>query len=306
MSNSMQRLRTVAVVQAGTVLGDLAGTMRKLEEFCAECARNRARLAVFPEAFIGGYPKGMSFGASVGIRTDEGRALFHEYANNAIQVPGQATEELGRIASTHGLYLVVGVIERAGGTLYCTALYLGPDGRLLGKHRKLVPTAVERLIWGCGDGSTLEVCDTEVGRFGALVCWENYMPLARMAMYRQNIELYCAPTVDDRETWLPTMRHVAREGRCFVLSSCQYLARDAYPANWLASTENLPATPIRGNSCIVDPMGTVLAGPLFGKEGVLIATINLADLVPAKFDLDVVGHYDRPDVFQLKVDTTAR
>src|SRR5262249_45453451 len=159
-------------------------------------------------------------------------------------------------------YLIVGVVEREGGTLYCTVIYVGPDGQLLGKHRKLMPTAVERIVWGCGDGSTLEAIDSPIGKFGALICWENYMPLARMAMYRQRVELYCAPTVDDRESWIPTVRHIAREGRCFVLSSCQYLTRDAYPPEWLDTAQNLPELPIRGGSCIIDPMGQILAGPL--------------------------------------------
>jgi nitrilase len=294
-------MKTVAVVQAGTILGDTPATLNKLEHLAAECARQGAELAVFPEAFIGGYPKGVVFGASLGIRTDAGRKLFRAYADCAIEVPGPATAALGKIAKTHGLYLVVGVVERDGGTLYCTVVYVAPDGSLLGKHRKLMPTAVERVIWGFGDGSTLEAFDSPLGRFSALVCWENYMPLARMALYEQGVQLYCAPTVDDRETWIPTMRHIAREGRCFVLSACQYLTRDAYPADWLDTTQNLQELPIRGGSCIVDPLGEILASPLYGAEGVLVAQVDLARLTEAKFDFDVVGHYARPDVFQLKI-----
>jgi nitrilase len=298
-------MTTVAVVQAGTVLGHALGTLEKLERFCLECRQKGVELAVFPEAFVGGYPKGMIFGASLGIRTGEGRKLFHVYANGAIEVPGPVTEALGRIAKAHALYLVVGVIEREGGTLYCTALYMAPDGRVLGKHRKLMPTAIERLIWGCGDGSTLNVVDAPIGRFGALICWENYMPLARMALYAQQVQLYCAPTVDDRDTWIPTLQHIAREGRCFVLSSCQFLTREVYPPEWLASTQNLPAIPIRGGSCIVGPMGDILAGPLYGEEGIVVAEVDLAQLIEAKFDFDVIGHYARPDVFQLTIHTNA-
>jgi nitrilase len=180
-------------------------------------------MAVFPEAFIGGYPKGLSFGASLGIRTHAGRKLFHAYADGAISVPGPVTEAIGAIAKSARLTLVMGVIERDGGTLYCTAIYVGPDGELLGKHRKLIPTATERLIWGCGDGSTLEVLPSELGKIGALICWENYMPLLRTAMYAKRIELYCAITVDDRDTWLPTVTQIALEGRCFVLSACVVL-----------------------------------------------------------------------------------
>jgi nitrilase len=292
---------TVAVVQAGTVLGDTARTMEKLESYVAESARLGAELAVFPEAFLGGYPKGMVFGASLGIRTDAGRQLFGDYSRCAIEIPGPETDALLEIARSSALHLVVGVIERAGGTLYCTALYLGPEGRILGKHRKLVPTAIERIIWGCGDGTTLGVVASPIGKFGALICWENYMPLARVAMYQQGVEFYCAPTVDDREAWIPTVRHIAREGRCFVLSACQFLTRDAYPPQWLDTTQNLPDVPIRGGSCIIDPLGTIIAGPLYDQPGVLVAKVDRAQLAAAKFDFDVTGHYARPDVFKLRV-----
>lgn len=294
-------MQTVAVVQAGTVLGDTAQSVERLEQFCVQCAGHGASLVVFPEAFIGGYPKGMTFGASLGVRTDAGRRLFRAYAECAIAIPGPEIDAIGRVARANGQYLVVGVIERDGGTLYCTAVYVGPDGRLLGKHRKLVPTAVERVVWGCGDGTTLGVVNSEIGRFGALICWENYMPLARMAMYEQGVQLYCAPTVDDRECWIPTVRHIAREGRCFVLSSCQFLTREAYPAAWLDGTQNLPEVPIRGGSCIVDPMGEIIAGPLYDAHGVLTADIELGSLIAAKYDFDVTGHYARPDVFRLQL-----
>lgn len=294
-------MQTVAVVQAGTLLGNPDATLSKLKRYSQECRQRGAALAVFPEAFVGGYPKGMLFGTTLGIRTDAGRKTFQEYANGAIEVPGRVTDVLGEIARENSLYLVIGVVERDGGTLYCTAVYLGPDGRLLGKHRKLMPTAFERVIWGTGDGSTLGVVESPIGRFGALICWENYMPLARMAMYEQRIELYCTPTVDDRDSWIPTVQHIAREGRCYLLSSCQILTKDAYPQRWLSSTESLPDLPIRGGSCIVDPLGNVIAGPLYGDEGIITAEIDLARLMEAKYDLDVVGHYARSDVFQFGV-----
>jgi nitrilase len=291
----------VGVIQAGTVLGDTPRTLAKLERLCAACANQGLSMAVFPEAFIGGYPKGLVFGASVGVRTEAGRDLFREYAECAIEVPGPATATIGRVARDTKLYLVIGVIERNGGTLYCTALYFAPTGELLGKHRKLVPTASERLIWGSGDGGTLGTFDTPFGRIGGLICWENYMPLARMAMYSQGVQIYCAPTVDDREAWIPTMRHIAREGRCFVLSSCQFLERSEYPHHWLEAAQNLPEPPIRGGSCIIGPMGEFLAQPVYGAECVVSADIHAADLARAKFDFDVVGHYARPDVFEFSV-----
>ena len=169
----------VAVVQAGSILFDSAGTLAKAEQLIAEAAAGGARLAVFPEAFIGGYPKGADFGARVGSRTPEGRKLFRRYFEDAIDVPGPATARLGEAARVHGLWLTIGVIERDGGTLYCTVLFFAPDGTLAGKHRKLMPTAMERLIWGFGDGSTMPVIETGFGKMGAVICWENYMPLLR-------------------------------------------------------------------------------------------------------------------------------
>jgi nitrilase len=292
----------VAVVQAAPVVFDVGRTLARLDDLAADAARRGARLAVFPEAFVSAYPKGLGFGVRLGMRLSEGREEFRTYYESAIEVPGPATEAVGASAAAHHLYLVVGVIERAGGTLYCTALFFGPDGRLLGKHRKLMPTALERVVWGQGDGSTLTVLDTELGKLGAVICWENYMPLLRMAMYARGIELYCAPTVDDRDTWLSTMRHVALEGRCFVLSACQYLRRCDCPAGYDCLPGTDPAAVlIRGGSCIVGPLGQVLAGPVFDQECVLTADLDLAEIARGKYDFDVAGHYARPDVFRLQV-----
>jgi hypothetical protein len=178
----------------------------------------------------------------------------------------------------------------------------GPDGTLLGTHRKLVPTAMERVLWGSGDGSTLPVVATGLGRLGSVICWENYMPLLRTAMYAKGVELYCALTVDDRETWLPTVRHIALEGRCFVLSACQYLRRADLPPGY--PTGRLPEgqdAVIRGGSCIVGPLGELLAGPTYDEECILTADLDRGDLARARLDFDVVGHYARPDVFRLEV-----
>jgi nitrilase len=283
-------------------LFDTPRSLQKVADLTADAARRGAALVVFPEAFVVGYPKGHDFGVSVGIRTPEGRDLFRRYYEGAVEVPGKHTEFLGTVAKDHAVHLVVGVVERGGGTLYCSALFFGPDGRLLGKHRKLVPTAMERVLWGSGDGSTLPVLDTGVGKLGAVICWENYMPLLRASLYAKGVELYCALTVDDRETWLPTVRHIALEGRCFVLSACQLLRRSDLPPDY--PTGRLPPSqemPIRGGSCVIGPLGEVLAGPCFGEECVLTATLDRADLARAKFDFDVVGHYARPDVFRLEV-----
>ena len=294
------RRLTAAVVQAGSILFDRERTLQKAADLVRDAAQGGAELVLFPEAFVGGYPKGLDFGARVGSRTAEGREQFRIYAEQAVTVPGKACAALGELARRHGVFLAIGVIERDGATLYCAVLFFAPDGRLLGKHRKVMPTACERLIWGQGDGSTLTVLETPLGRIGAVICWENYMPLLRMAMYAKGIEIYCAPTVDDRETWLPTMRHIAIEGRCFVLSACQYLRRSDCPEVYGGG---LPADGvlIRGGSCVISPMGQVLAGPDFSGECILRAELDLDEIPRAKFDLDVVGHYARPDIFALRV-----
>ncbi len=274
-----------AVVQAGSVDFDAAKCLEKALALIAEAASQGAQLIVFPEAFISGYPKGNDFGARVGSRTPEGHREFRRYYESAIDLDGPEAIALGEATRQHNVYLVIGVIEREGGTLYCTAIFFGPEGAL-GKHRKVMPTAMERLIWGYGDGSTLTVLDTEIGKLGAVICWENYMPLMRMAMYAKGIQLYCAPTVDDRETWASSMQHIAREGRCFVLSACQNTRTDH---------------PIRGGSVIVNPMGRILAGPVYGEDAILIADLDLNEIIEAKFDFDVTGHYSRPDIFRLLV-----
>lgn len=296
----------VAVVQTGSVAFDTPATLARVERLLAEAAAQGAELAVLPEALLGGYPKGADFGAQVGRRSAEGREWFRRYRAAAVDVPGPETARLGELAREHAMHLVIGVIERDGGTLYCTAVFIGPDGSLLGRHRKVMPTAVERLIWGQGDGSTLPVLDTAIGRLGAVICWENYMPQLRLAMYGAGIQLYCAPTVDDRETWLPTMRHIALEGRCFVLSASQFARRSDYPDDYPVAADGPDAVLIGGGSCIVDPFGRVLAGPARDGEAVLVADLDLEEIDRAVLDLDVVGHYARPDIFTLVVDRAAR
>jgi nitrilase len=301
---------TVAVVQAGTVLFDNARTLDKVRAYCDEAAHSGASLVVFPEAFVGGYPKGSSFGARVGSRTDAGRDEFRRYFEAAITEQGPETAALGEIAARHRIHLVIGVVERAGQTLYCCVFFFAPDGSLAGKHRKLMPTASERLIWGMGDGSTMPVIHTDFGVAGAAICWENYMPLFRTAMYAKGVTLWCAPTVDDREVWQHSMRHIAIEGRCFVLSACQYLVRSDCPPDYAppaqGATDSAPdPVLINGSSVIVSPFGQVLAGPLRDSEGILIAEVDLKEVARGKFDLDSVGHYARPDVFSLSVNERA-
>jgi nitrilase len=297
---------TAAVVQAAPVAFELGATLDKTERLIAEAAGRGARLAVFPEAFVSCYPHGLSFGTVVGERTVEGRELFRRYWESSVDIPGQAIDRLAAAAVEHRMHLVVGVIERDAGTLYCTATFFSPDG-YLGKHRKLMPTAAERLVWGFGDGSTMPVFETELGRLGAVICWENRMPLLRMAMYAKGIEIYCAPTADGRETWIPTVRHIALEGRCFVLSCNQFARRKDFPADLDGELGTEPDRIINaGGSCIVSPLGQMLAGPDYDGEGILTAEIDLAELPRARFDFDPVGHYARPDIFQLVVDEKPR
>jgi nitrilase len=306
MADVLARFKAAAV-QAAPVLFDREASVEKACRLCLEAAGNGAKLVLLPEAFIPAYPRGLSFGTVVGNRTDAGRRTWQRYWENAVEVPGPATAQLGAAARKGQVHLAVGVIERdsqfSRGTLFCTLLYFGPDGRLLGKHRKLMPTAGERLIWGAGDGSTLTVLETALGKIGGLICWENYMPLARMAMYAKGVEIYLAPTADQRDTWQATLRHIACEGRCFVMGCNQFMTRDMYPADLegLEALHDQPEILCRGGSAIVSPLGEVLAGPLWDEEGIVYADIDLGAVARGKFDFDAVGHYARPDVFQLVV-----
>ena len=293
---------TGAVVQASTVAGDTEATVRKAVDLIAETARRGAKVAVFPEAFIGGYPKGADFHIYLGGRTPEGRQEFAAYHASAINVPGPETDVIGKAAKEANLFVTIGVIERDGGTLHCTALYFGDDGRLIGKHRKLMPTALERLCWGFGDGSTINTVDTPFGPMGSVICWENYMPMLRMAMYSKGIAIYCAPTADDRDSWVSTMQHVALEGRCFVLSACQYLTRAQFPADMHNRlSDDADHVLMRGGSMIVDALGRIVAGPDYSGETILTAELDTDDIPRGKFDFDAVGHYARPDIFTLMV-----
>jgi len=297
----------VAVVQASPVVFNRERTLQKVQVLAGEAGRKGAQLVLFPEAFVSGYPRGLDFGAVVGSRTEQGREDFRRYWDSSVDVPGPAVDELSHAARDNSIYLVIGVVERDGGTLYCCVLFFAPDGAFLGKHRKIMPTGSERLVWGFGDGSTMPVFDTPLGKLGAVICWENYLPLMRAAMYAKDIEIYCAPTADMRDSWIASMRHIAIEGRCFVLSCNQFNRRSDFPPDYRSNFgEDPDAIVCRGGSCIVDPFGNFLAGPNLEGEAVLIAEIDRAQIVRGKYDLDVVGHYARPDIFQLHVDARAK
>ncbi|KIK70890.1 hypothetical protein GYMLUDRAFT_210494 [Collybiopsis luxurians FD-317 M1] len=314
---SSSRIIRASVVQTATQAYSLSSTLDKLEKLTRLASeRDGSQLVVFPEAFIGGYPKFSTFGVVVGDRSAEGREEFLRYYNAAIDIPSPAISQVEQISRDTGVFIVSGVIERDGGTLYCTAIFVDPTKGYVGKHRKLVPTAAERLIWGQGDGSTLPVLSTSfltphreqeiTAKISASICWENYMPLLRTYYYSQGTQIYCAPTVDARPVWQNSMVHIAMEGRCFVLSACQFAQEKDYPERHAVAdvnTRNADNVMIAGGSVIVSPLGRILAGPLLGEEGVLTADLDLDECIRGKFDLDTTGHYARPDVFELKTNT---
>ncbi len=295
----------VATVQATPVIFDREATVNKTIDLIGQAGALGAKIILFPEAFISGYPKGMYLGVRVGMRTHEGRKDFRRYYESAIMLPGPETERIGKAVAKIGSYVIIGVIEREEetSTLYCTAAFFGPDGTFIGKHRKIKPTAAERLIWGEGDGSTLPIFDTPYGRIGAVICWENYMPLLRAAMYGKGIRIYLAPTFDARDSWQYSMRHIAMEGRCFVLTCNQYLTKSVYPAdlNCYDELKDMPEVLHRGGSAIFSPMGEYVAGPSWEKEDIIVADLDLGQIEEARFDFDVAGHYACSHVFRLIV-----
>ncbi|MCY4061736.1 MAG: carbon-nitrogen hydrolase family protein [Chloroflexi bacterium] len=297
----------VAVAQLASVFADKSACIAKAVRTIREAGSKGAELILLPEVMIPGYPRGFTYGAYVGNRTMAGRRDFARYWKASMSMDEAETRPLREAAQEAGAYVALGVSERSaegnGGTLYNSLLYIGPSGDLLGLHRKLMPTGSERLIWGCGDGSTLATLDTPFGVIGGLICWENYMPLARMAMYAKGVSIYLAPTADHRESWGATLRHIACEGRCFVLGCNQYFTRSMYPKDLALYDElaNLPEELCRGGSAIVDPFGEYVCEPLYGKEGILYADLELGKIQQGHLDFDVVGHYNRPDVFKFAV-----
>ena len=293
----------VCLIQDSPVFFDLEKTIDKVEELSTQYAAWGCKLIVFPESFIPGYPRGFDFGAVVGSRTEEGRRLYAKYHENSLDLQGEELKRLERLSRRLGVYLVIGVTEkeRVNSSLYCSMLYISPAKGLLGVHRKIKPTGTERLIWAEADGSSLVTFDTGIGRMGGLICWENYMPLARMSMYRKGLDLYIAPTADAREQWTSTMRHIALEGRCFVLGCNQYFTRSMYPEPYRELVDPGTEEICAGGSLIVSPLGEVIEGPLYGSPGSLVAELDLSDIPASRLDFDVNGHYDRKDIFTFDV-----
>lgn len=309
MNEGMRELEKklkVAVIQDSPVIFDLEKTMEKTIELTREAAATGAKLVVFPESFIPCYPRGLTFGMVVGSRTQDGREDYQMYYDNAVAVPGPDVDRLADLAKELDIYISIGVTEKNGsgldGTLHCTNLFFGPQG-YLGRHRKLKPTAAERVIWGEDDGSTITVVDTPYGKMGSLICWENYMPLARMALYMKGVNLYIVPTADQREVYQATLRHIAFEGRCFVIMSNQYVEKSMYPTDlkYYDDLKDQPEVMCRGGSCIINPYGEYVVEPLFDRPGILTAELNLDEIVQSKYDWDPVGHYNRPEIFDFKI-----
>lgn len=293
----------VCLIQDNPVFFDKKKTIQKLESLVEKYAKEGCDLIAFPESFIPGYPRGFTFGATIGSRTSEGRKLYTDYYNNSIDVESEDLKKLEGIAKSQNIYLVIGVTEKENttGSLFCAMLYISPEKGLMGVHRKIKPTGTERIVWSEAAGDSLVTFQTKIGKLGGLICWENYMPLARMSMYRKGVEIYIAPTADAREEWISTMQHIALEGRCFVLGCNQYFTKSMYPEKYQDFVTDEAEIKCRGGSVIVSPLGKIKQGPLFDKSGALIAELDLDDISASKLDFDVIGHYARNDIFELKV-----
>ena len=293
----------VCLIQDSPVFFDKEKTIEKVEHLSRKYAKEGCELIVFPESFIPGYPRGFSFGANIGSRTNEGRNLYSEYHKNSLDLESRDLKRLEELAKTENIYLVIGVTEKqnTSGSLYCSMLYISPTDGLLGVHRKIKPTGTERVIWSEDDGKSLVTFQTKIGKLGGLICWENYMPLARISMYKKGVEIYIAPTADSREEWTSTMQHIALEGRCFVLGCNQFFTKSMYPDKYQHLVQDEPENMCRGGSVIFSPLGKKIAGPLFDKAGALVAEIDLEEINFSKLDFDVIGHYSRDDIFQFNV-----
>lgn len=293
----------VAVVQDSPVFFNKSKTIDKIEAIVEKESAYGSELIVFPESFVPGYPRGFSFGTMVGSREDQGRELYARYYNESLDLESEDMQRLVEISQKAKAYLVIGATEKtsASGSLYCSMIYISPKSGLMGVHRKIKPTGQERVIWAESDGTDLVTFDTPIGRLGGLICWENYMPLARMAMYRQGVNVYIAPTADSRSNWLASMQHIALEGRCYVLACNQYFTKSMYPENLQSQLSSAKEDICPGGSVIVAPSGEIIAGPIYGETGVVRADLDLEQVTKMKLDFDPIGHYDRSDIFHLEV-----
>jgi nitrilase len=287
---------TVACAQVEPVVFDLDATIGRIDEVAGDAAAKGAKLVLFPEAYIPAYPSNRW--ARYLAAGQDATSAYAKLARSSVEIPGPASDRLGTIARERGLWLAVGANELDRGTIYNALLLYGPDGALALHHRKLVPTNHERLVWGQGDGNGLRAVETDLGRVGGLICWENLMPPARFSLYESGVEIYLAPTADDTEDWHDSLKHIARESRAFVLSCCVFQRASSYPDDvQLAEGDELVG---RGGSAILGPDGAYLAGPLWDEEGILTAELDPQRLYEERQRFDPAGHYHRPDVFELR------
>ncbi|HEY2648863.1 MAG TPA: carbon-nitrogen hydrolase family protein [Puia sp.] len=293
----------VGVVQATPALFNKEKSIDIVISWIEKGSAAGCEFLLFPESFIPCYPRGLDFDAVIGKRTDKSRSLWLDYYEASVDVSGGDLDRLKDAIKKAGLYVALGVTEKenTGGSLYCSLLYFNRDGEIIGKHRKIKPTGLERYIWAESDGTGLVSFDLPIGKLGGLICWENYMPLARMAMFNKGVEIYLAPTADARSSWQATMLHIALEGRCFVLSSNQFIRKSDYPEKYQSSLMDESEIICGGGSVIYSPLGETLAGPLWNDEGLLVADLDFRDLVKSKLDFDVTGHYSRNDIFKLQI-----
>jgi len=284
---------------------DKKATIDKACDLIDQAAKEGASLAVFPEAFVSGYPDWVW--VLPPAQKQLINELYREMLENAVTIPDDSIGRLCKTAKKAGIYVTIGVNERnseaSNASLFNTLVYIGPDGKLLGKHRKLIPTGGERLMWSQGGGDTLVSFDTSIGKLGGLICWENFMPLARNVMYTNGVQVYVAPTWDSSETWHIAMRHIAREGGMFVIGCAPCVKMSDIPDRYEFKKSYPKEREFvnKGNSCIVGPGGNVLAGPLEGEQSIIYAEIDLKDIPSQKWLYDVAGHYSRPDVFEFGV-----
>jgi nitrilase len=301
----MRERVVAACVQVEPVIFDRSGTIERVAERTAEAAAAGASLVVFPETFVPAYPSSAWAKALAGWSEPGAKEAFALLHRESLEVPGPDADRLSEIAGEHGVWLVVGVNELdpgRPGTLYNSLLYWSPEGELALHHRKLVPTNHERLVWGPGDGRGLRAIETPLGRMGGLICWENYMPLARFSLYESGIEIYVASTADDGDAWQATLVHIARESRCFVVAPSHFQRAGSYPDGFpLAKALEGRDVLGRGGSAILGPDGSYLAGPLYDEEGILYAELDPQRLLEERQRFDPAGHYHRPDVLGLTV-----